>query len=208
MKLLREYIRTLLTEIANGPANLPDNVSVVIADRGHRGFRIFYAVEDSLNPGEWIKARRSDAGVNGVIMISLTSGPHTGECGGAWEVIGASAMQGWGPMLYDVAMEYATQNGGGLISDRMAVSYEAEKVWKYYLSNRGDVEMHQLDNLEDELTPGVEEDNCDQTMAKNHSYRTGPNMLKNWTGSQFSKRYTKAPTTMNALEAAGKLVML
>jgi len=33
-------------------------------------------------------------------------------------------------------------------------------------------------------------------------------MLKNWTESQFSKRYTKVPTTINRLRVLGKLVEL
>ena len=204
---VREYIRTLLTEAAKGPADLPEDVFVVIQDKGNR-FRIAYARKNNLD--QYVKTG-GDAYRKGIPWGFVGIGrPHGefGPCGGAWEVHGSGAKQGWGPMLYDVAMELASQNGNGLISDRMTVSGDAEKVWKYYLSNRGDVQMHQLDSLEDELTPGVEEDNCEQRLAKNHSYRTGPTMLKNWTESQFSKRYTKAPTMMNTLEAAGKLVMI
>jgi len=209
MKLLREYIRALLTEAAKGPADLPDNVFVAVQDKGDR-IRIFYAVEDP-GTGKYVRADRASAGINGIIMVgpAYTKGSSkAGPCGGAWEVYSSNAKQGWGPMLYDTAMELATQRGGGLISDRAQVSRDAERVWVYYLSKRGDVQAHQLDSLEDELTPGVEEDNCYQGLARDHSYRTGPNMLKNWSESQFSKRYTKAPTTMNALEVAGKLVML
>ena len=207
MNLLREYIRTLLTEAAKGPTDLPEDVFVVIQDKGNR-FRIAYTRKNNLD--QYVKTG-GDAYRKGIPWGFVGIGrPHGefGPCGDAWEVHGSGAKQGWGPMLYDVAMELASQNGSGLMSDRMTVSGDAEAVWKYYLSNRGDVQMHQLDSLEDELTPGVEEDNCEQRLAKNHSYRTGPTMLKNWTESQFSKRYTKAPTTMNALEAAGKLVMI
>jgi hypothetical protein len=34
MKLLREYIRELLTEAAKGPADLPEGVFVEIIDKG------------------------------------------------------------------------------------------------------------------------------------------------------------------------------
>jgi hypothetical protein len=206
MNLLREYIRELLTEAAMGPADLPNNVSVVIADKGNRA-RIFYAMEDSLNPGEWIKARRHDVGVNGTIIVG-TADKSTGPCGDAWEVMGSEAMQGWGPMLYDVAMEYATQNGGGLISDRMAVSPHARKVWDYYMSNRGDVTGIQLDDKSNTLTP-EEEDNCNQSVAlKGVDPKPGGPVNVDWQNSPLSKRYTKPPTTMNALEAAGKLVTI
>ncbi len=207
MNLLREYIRELLTEAAMGPADLPEGVSVVVADRGFRGFRIFYAVEDSLNPGEWIKARRSDVGIGGQVMISQPLQAY-GECGGAWEVMGSEAVQGWGPMLYDVAMEYATQNGGGLISDRQAVSPSARNVWDYYMSNRGDVTGIQLDDKQNTLTP-EEEDNCMQSVAmKGVNPKSGGPMNVEWQDSPLSKRYTKPPTTMSALEAAGKLVIV
>ena len=124
-----------------------------------------------------------------------------GPCGGAREVTGSRVKQGWGPMLYDVAMEWASQNGNGLMSDRMSVSPFAHNVWRYYMSNRGDVKSDQLDNLDDELTPGVEEDNCSQKIA------AGDTNFFDWQDSPLSKKYTKAPTTMNTLEAAGKLVI-
>ena len=201
MKLLREYIRALLTEAAMGPADLPEDVSVVIADRG-TVVRIFYAVEDW---DGWKKARRDDVGIGGQVMIRQADRRH-GECGGAWEVMGSEAVQGWGPMLYDVAMEYATQNGGGLISDRNAVSPSARNVWDYYMSNRGDVTSIQLDDKQNTLTP-EEEDNCMQSVAmKGMNPKSGGSMNVAWQESPLSKRYTKPPTTMNALEAAEKLV--
>ena len=44
MNLLREYIRTLLTEAAKGPQDLPDSVHVVIdSPRGAVSAKIFYA---------------------------------------------------------------------------------------------------------------------------------------------------------------------
>ena len=48
MKLLREYIRTLLTEAAKGLADLPEDVFVVIQDKGNR-FRIAYARKNNLD---------------------------------------------------------------------------------------------------------------------------------------------------------------
>ena len=63
------------------------------------------------------------------------------------------------------SMELATSKGSGLMSDRQNVSYEANRVWDYYLANRSDVEMVQMDDLEDRLTPGDENDNCAQTLA-------------------------------------------
>ena len=91
------------------------------------------------------------------------------------------------------------------MSDRQSVSGDAEGVWSYYKGNRGDASGIQLDDLENTLTPD-EQDNCDQSVAKDHSYRTGPNMLNKWSESYFSKRWTKPPTTINALQKAGRLI--
>ena len=114
---------------------------------------------------------------------------------------GSGAKEGFGPLLYDIAIEWATQNGGGLISDRSSVSDDAQAVWSYYERNRDDVTAHQLDDLENTLTP-EDEDNCDQEIGR----ATITGMYNTWQDSQLSKRYTKPPTTMNAL--GKKLVIL
>jgi len=81
--------------------------------------------------------------------------------------------KGWGPLLYDVAMEYATMKGGGLVADRVSVTDAARNMWDFYMKNRGDVEHKQLD-IDDEgserfdlaqLTPDDKSDDCDQTSA-------------------------------------------
>ncbi|MHA2021812.1 MAG: hypothetical protein ACW96N_08855 [Candidatus Thorarchaeota archaeon] len=86
----------------------------------------------------------------------------TRECSGAFVIkYSRSLDKGWGPFLYDVAMEYATQNGGGLTSDRGAVSDYAFKVWDYYAKERSDVEADQLDDSEGRLTPRWRSDDCE-----------------------------------------------
>ncbi len=200
MKLLREYIRELLTEAAKGPADLPEGVFVEIIEQGdHAKFR--YAYKDPASPPS-----PGSSSPGGKVAIMKPDHP----CGGAWEVVLSNATSGWGPMLYDVAMEWATQNGGGLVSDRSHVSPSARQVWNYYLSSRGDVQGVQLDDLRNTITP-EEEDNCEQGSATvgftaHPSGTRMPNTI-NFQESPLSKRYTKSPTTMNALKAAGKLVI-
>ena len=110
----------------------------------------------------------------------------------------SGATSGYGPMLYDLAMEWATANGGGLISDRASVSAPARKVWNYYMQNRGDVTVHQLDDLENTLTP-ADEDNCNQTMADSYG-------LGDWESSSLSKLYKKSGTpVMDELRKRGML---
>ena len=197
MKLLREYIRELLTEAAKGPADLPEDVFVEIIDQGeHAKFRYVMKNPDD---GKYYNS----TSISGKVAVIKPDHP----CGDAWEVALSHAESGWGPMLYDVAMEWATQNGGGLVSDRSHVSPSARGVWDYYLSNRGDVQGVQLDDLRNTITP-EEEDNCRQGSATIGRSSAGMPKTLDFQESPLSKRYTKAPTTMNALEAAGKLVMI
>jgi len=196
MNLLREYIRELLlTEGAKGPSDLPEGVFVEIIEQGeHAKFRYAYKESWSDNPF----ASRSPAG-----SVAIMKPDH--PCGNAWEVSISDVQSGWGPMLYDVAMEWASQNGGGLISDRNSVSTDARRVWDYYLTNRSDVQSIQLDDLQNTITP-EEEDNCDQNSASEGNYDSKYKPI-DFQKSPLSKRYTKPPTTINALEAAGKLVI-
>jgi len=206
MKQLRQYIRQiLLTEAAKGPADLPDNVVIVINPVRGREVEIYYALAGNvfLRPG-------ADDMVYGSISIyDIQSDPNYGKCGGAMMVGGSYAASGWGPLLYDVAIEWATKNAGGLIADRTTVSEDAKSVWKYYMQNRGDVTAHQLDDPFNLLTP-EDTDNCDQEVSGGGHLMYGgdKDFGKEWVKSSLSKRYTKPPTTMDALKKAGKLEIL
>ena len=203
MNLLREYIRELLAEAAMGPADLPDGVIITIRRDGEYT-RVFYA--DASDPEK--EARFTGSAANGAISKIQASSLGEGDCGGAWMIGNSAAASGWGPLLYDVAMEYATREGGGLISDRGSVSEEARSVWDYYMHNRTDVIGIQMDDLKNTLTPEGE-DNCNQQSASFNDWAIEPwEMETDWEESPLSKRWTKPPTTMNALKAAGKLVEL
>ncbi len=204
MKLLREYIRELLKEGAKDVSALVEkDVYITIAKDELTDFIVFYSDEK----GNEKDARVSD--VHGEVQIQYPN-KGIGPCGEALEVVYTSAASGWGPMLYDVAMEVATEVGGGLTPDRRSVSKDAQNVWNYYFNNRGDVEPQQLDLTDTEveyysdlnlkkLTPDVEQDDCLQSKAISQ-------YEDKWDQAPLSKRYTKAPTTLNALRAAGRLV--
>ena len=71
-----------------------------------------------------------------------------GMCNDAWEVYWAEVhkdykLGGFGPLMYDVAMELAGKHG--LICDRNSVSREAARVWNYYLEIRSDVYAEDID---------------------------------------------------------------
>lgn len=58
-------------------------------------------------------------------------------CGNAMSVHTAQAESGYGPAIYDVAMEMAYPKG--LTAAKGSTSNQAIKVWDYYLKSRGDV---------------------------------------------------------------------
>ena len=207
MKLLREYIRELLTETAKGPGDLPEGVVVVIKSSGamtsiYYGQKADPAKLASINANEHAQMGYVDLASNAKVQQGLGAGP----CGGASMIVWAEALSGWGPLLYDVAMEYATDEGGGIIADRGEVSREAHRVWNYYMQNRGEVTGIQLDDMQNTLTP-EEEDNCDQEISSEWS-RFDSDNTTGWPDSSLSKRYTKPPIAINALRSAGKLVVL
>jgi hypothetical protein len=69
------------------------------------------------------------------------------ENGNIWEVVNSVAKKGYGPLFYDIAMEYVVGRLGdlGITSDTSTmVSGEATRVWDFYLNNRPDVEKEFL----------------------------------------------------------------
>ena len=220
MKRLRRYIRqVLLTEGMKTVDELPEGAVIVIRRLLPGYFTVYYAFK-STTTGKLLSAVRAHGGPWGRVGVGKPSRRH-GECDDALNVQTAEASSGWGPLLYDVAIEYATQIANGLISDRLSVSDDAKNVWDYYLSNRSDVTAHQLDNLSNVLTT-PEDDNCNQSVAANDDVESvlntiyasmgikGENNPKDnqWVKSALSKRYTKEPVTINKLKALDRLVIL
>ena len=63
----------------------------------------------------------------------------------AWTVLNSDASEaGWGPFLYDIAMELATLANAGIRSHDDTVSEDAIKVWNFYFSKRPDVTKRKL----------------------------------------------------------------
>lgn len=121
-------------------------------------------------------------------------------------------MTGWGPLLYDLAIETATQIAGGLTSDREIVSGDARSVWGKYDTARGDVEKLQLDINDDpdqtralvdeedlaHLTPETDDD-CLQTSAIRDVRGIS------WFKSPLSRAYRKPPVITSMLDSLGFL---
>ena len=176
--------------------DLPDGVKVEVTEYGYRtDFDLSSSYDSERDHKPYGR-------------ISIGELEEVGVCGNAWAIEMVAADQGWGPFMYDIAIEWATMNHGGLIADRSEVSADAKRVWAYYLNNRPDVTAHQLDNRRNTLTPEPE-DNCDQSIADDmgvYGWTDSEEQIDDtdWVDNPLSKRYTKAPTTINALKAAGK----
>ena len=173
MKLILENWNKFLNEAAMGMDDLPPDTVVVVNERNNSETEIYYSSLSDMG--------NTDTKPYGRILIEAPSPAE--DCDGAWNVAYSNADQGWGPMLYDIAIEWATQNANGLMADRSSVEQEAENVWNFYLKNRKDVTAHQ-----------VGDENCDQDVAGD-----------DFENSSLSKRYTKKPTTMDALAKAEKI---
>ena len=193
MNLLREYIRELLTESVD-----PKIMSMIDELEKNGGYaevlpdRVLLYQPTENNPRRWVA----------MVAYETTAGLKVGRCGRAGGVVQSStAKTGMGPLAYDVAIE--AQEGMGLISDRASVSSDALAVWDYYMNNRPDVEVVQLDDQYNTLTP-EDEDNCSQQVAI--SDEQGNRMPKNWKDDALSKLYKKSGTpVMDELRKRGML---
>ena len=110
MKLIMENWKGfLLSEGAKGIADLPEGVYISV--QGNKDlFQVSYTDEK---------------GKDGVVphgKIVCQSVSEKVPCSGAMQIGLAYATRGWGPLLYDVAMEYATMVANGLTAGRLSVS--------------------------------------------------------------------------------------
>ena len=194
MKLLRETVRRIILESGMKIMDdFPFDDTIIVIKRETYGYSIYYADEN--NPQQPTNHPK------GYMEIAAPNG-DTGPCDKAYHVRQVKTEEGWGPLLYDVAMEHATKVGGGLTSDRYYVSEEAYEVWNYYMNKRAasnDVTVHQLDDLYNTLTH-EDTDNCE------HDNVATDLMGDTDFESPLTKRYTKTPITLRNL--GNKLVML
>jgi len=190
MKLLREYIRELLTESTTIHPKIMKMIDRLEDEEGGKVKINRYQV--------LVKDRQNKTLAQ--VSFDPTDGMH-GKCSGASIVSIAEAEGGYGPLAYDIAIE-AT---GGLAADRTEVSDEAEAVWDYYANYRKDVQVDQLDidymnsYGEDQLTPDDKSDDCDQVPAYD---KYGPS----WNESGLSKKISKVGTpVMDELRKRGMI---
>ena len=212
--LLTEWRKFVLTEGMKTAANLPQGSAIAIKSRGtnpmfvytYGGKPLYDKPNPRFNPGV------PEGAPWGEVLIGKLKPNSQGDCSDAYGVDHSEAKRGWGPLLYDVAMEWASQNGGGLTSDRGSVSQKAYRVWKHYLNSRPDVESAQLDIRNkgyEKVTPDDESDDCEQAISIQWSryYRTSNEFGWSAEPTAYLYRVSGTPTT-DALRASGQFLEL
>jgi len=195
--ILETMNEELLKEEAKGPKDLPDYAYVRVFARGQHGDLITIMFTDK--DGNMLPPVDIRTGEDKPIWGDVSfwkQDPNGRPCDGAAVIAITNVADGWGPFLYDIAMELTTMNFNGLTSDRSVVSSDAQDVWDFYSKYRPDVKSHQLDNEYNDLTP-EESDNCGQSQARERSEDYGGEW--NDRDNPLSKRYTKPPTTLNQI---------
>lgn len=105
-----------------------------------------------------------------------------------------NAKKGWGPFLYEIALEWCSINNYYLLIDRRSVSAAAESVLNKF-NSRSDITKFQLDDLDNTLTD-IDDDNCWQFS------NTKDNLLSD----SKSKAYRKNNTNIiNSLKENGRI---
>lgn len=155
--LIRKIIREHIDECLKGTASLVLESRKGLVDLGS-DYTVQVKGISSIEDGVIMPAD--------LVVIKLLKGISNSEVGlilleqaqdfdidgyGVWIVKESYAQSGWGPFLYDLAMEIC----GTIMSDREAVSSEAYNVWKTYQDGRTDITRLQLDSSEIAI-PGFE----------------------------------------------------
>lgn len=75
----------------------------------------------------------------------------------AAQIIMSNAKNGYGPMMYDIAMQFCKQQG--IMPDRHVVSPSAKRIWDFYFNNRkGDVLAKPIDDMRAPITKSTKDD--------------------------------------------------
>lgn len=159
---------------------------IAISDKGDE-FKVYFANSDgkpkkNISYG-WILARRvSEEGVSFFRVKAVTVQPLN---------------KGWGPLLYDIAMEVASKRSGGLASEDLnsqdalfypTVSPDAMKIWDFYCYKREDVLK----------TPIPEPQKIIAWRQKRNKERSNLTPLDYY--------YSKSPTLIDKLNSENKLL--
>jgi len=145
------------------------------------------------------------------VGILVMKTPDPSQCLSAFEVERTNTRQapGFGPLLYDIAMEIAGEEG--IMGDRMLVSDDAERVWRFYLNSRPDVKAIQLDRNYPEQFTDTEEDDCPQG-AFDYVYQKSLSTSLDWEDidtdtQEYKTMFLAHPMTKKYIKLGGTPVL-
>lgn len=151
---LRLLVRGVLLEAAATSQTAGGAGMALMRRRNQQGWETYVLyvpseVERMLTSGDI----ESDA-IARAIMGFITVKPHENECWNAGEVKLSAAQKGYGPLMYQLAMN---DFAGGLFPDRGSTSSAARNVWQKYAA-RADVEKKPFDDAKNPKTPDKMDD--------------------------------------------------
>jgi len=131
MKLTRQKLKSLLTESllihTSGRA-----ASAAMLVRDPRQLFVFVDTSDK----SYITISIGTVG-NEDVVGSIEIAPVDGCDKGVYNVSDVDAREGYGPLLYDIAIFYASRYSYGLVATTlMSTNQYSQKIWKYYYDNR------------------------------------------------------------------------
>jgi len=130
-QLKRIIRKTILQEGMKLPEQLGDEFRIEVMDGGYDIASGKYSPSSDYEVNLYKKDHLGEFEVGNVsVTYSL-------RCNAYEIVVAYSDIDKYGPLIYDVAIEVAGDQG--LVPDRDEVSMDAENVWKYYLGRRYDI---------------------------------------------------------------------
>lgn len=134
MRIRLGKLRTLVHEAAITVASLPADVGLIVREgAGHVSMVLvrLSGVDDVLSG----RSKNPSASLSFAIIGGISVGKFD-----VWRVTNVKSDKGYGPLLYELAMQYATQRGSCLSSDlHGSTSPDAQRVWDRF-AERSDVE--------------------------------------------------------------------
>lgn len=192
MKLLRETIRNiLLEEICAGAS---DKIQQGLDEIEARDLR----VEVSISGSAYEIKVFDDYGEVGIYEASLDDDKCFAYTTDWTNVDDELKGTGIGAVLYDIAIEVATQQGSYLTCDRISVTDDAKSMWRYYAAS-DDYEVFQTDTRKGDYTPDDKSDDCADFIFHNDTnidFHAPPQDYKDlFMASPFTKAYRKKRIT-------------
>lgn len=119
-----------------------ENLSLWVNDTGFGTKMVLYdaSVIDKMGPENWIEKSHNKQKLTGLVVGVISSNREPDV--GAYEIDISAAEKGYGPLLYDMLSSHI----GFIMADRTGISKDAQRVWKYIMTNRSDWEHEWIED--------------------------------------------------------------